>query len=168
MTTDASPARHAPAPTGGLDTPPSREQLDALARLLRAGSDPHRVAALLEAVSRRSTETAPCPDRIDEAGGAADLALLHALRPPAHRDLPAALLRITRAIDTETEPLYELQDTGAADAGPALRALAFRLLELGFTVAGHGGIDTHAIEDAVARAFGLPEPVLTVAGGAPR
>ncbi|WP_007026003.1 hypothetical protein [Saccharomonospora iraqiensis] len=49
MTTDVSPTRHAPVVTGGLDTPPSREQLDALARLLRAGSDPHRVAALLEA-----------------------------------------------------------------------------------------------------------------------
>src|SRR5690606_40523849 len=37
-----------------------------------------------------------------------------------------------------------------------LRAIAFRLLELGFTIAEHAGLNTHNIETAIARAYDLP------------
>ncbi|WP_252365274.1 hypothetical protein [Saccharomonospora piscinae] len=84
-----------------------------------------------------------------------DAANVTTMRAP-HRDLPATLLRITRAIDTETEALYHRQDNGHTDADPALRAIAFRLLELGFTIAEHGGMNCQAIETAVAQTYDLP------------
>ncbi|EHR48743.1 hypothetical protein SacmaDRAFT_0442 [Saccharomonospora marina XMU15] len=79
-----------------------------------------------------------------------------ALHPPAHRDIQAALLRIARAIDSETEGLYQRKDAGIADSIPALRAIGFLLLELGFTVAEEAEEDCTEVESAVARAYGLP------------
>ncbi|WP_052583748.1 hypothetical protein [Saccharomonospora iraqiensis] len=76
---------------------------------------------------------------------------------PAQRDLPAALLRIARAVEAETEALYRRKDAGYTDTGPALRALAFRVLELGFTVAEEGGLDCREVEAAVARVYELPD-----------
>lgn len=145
-----------PAPESGvaLYTPPTAEQLDAITRLLGHDSDPDRVATLLHAISRRPVESSPRAD--EDAGTDPDLAALRALRRPPHRDLPAALLRIARAIDAETEPLYHRQDCGHLDTAPALRAIAFRVLELGFTIAEQAGIDAHTIERAVAQAFALP------------
>ena len=111
--------------------------------------DADRAATLLTAASY--------PDSTPHAHAAqAKLTAIRALRPPTHRKLSAALLRITRAIDTETEALYRRQDNGHTDAEPALRAIAFRLLELGFTIAEHSGLNCHDIETAVAQVYGLP------------
>ncbi|WP_007024502.1 hypothetical protein [Saccharomonospora iraqiensis] len=76
---------------------------------------------------------------------------------PAHHDPQAALLRIARAVDGETEPLYRRKDAGHDDVLPTLRAIGFLALELGFTVAEEGGLDCTAIEAAVADAFDLPD-----------
>ncbi|WP_282770687.1 hypothetical protein [Saccharomonospora viridis] len=128
--------------------PPTREQVDTIRRVLVHERDIERAAILLAA--------ATCPSVKIPRLHAAEAATIRAQRPPAHHDLPAALLRITRAIDTETEGLYHHQDAGHPNATPALRAIAFRLLELGFTIAEHAGLHTHGIETTAARASDLP------------
>ncbi|ACU95592.1 hypothetical protein [Saccharomonospora viridis] len=128
--------------------PPTREQVDTIRRVLVHERDIERAAILLAA--------ATCPSVKIPRLHAAEAATIRAQRPPAHHDLPAALLRITRAIDTETEGLYHHQDAGHPNATPALRAIAFRLLELGFTIAEHAGLHIHDIETAVALVYDLP------------
>lgn len=116
--------------------PPPREQVEMIRRILVHHRDADRAATLLTAASY--------PDSTPHAhADQAEITAIRALRPPTHRELSAALLRITRAIDTETEALHRRQDNGHTDAQPALRAIAFRLLELGFTIAEHGGMNTH-------------------------
>ncbi len=77
-------------------------------------------------------------------------------RSSALQDTEAALMRLRRAVDSETEPLYARKDAGGADALPVLSRIGFLLLELGFTVAEEGGIDPAGIEHAVSHAYGLP------------
>ncbi|WP_052583818.1 hypothetical protein [Saccharomonospora iraqiensis] len=151
-TTHAVPLPAAP-PTPVLHTPPTAEQIEALTRILVEDRDPHRAAVLLHAVSHRTGAWSG-----EHGGDDADpeRAAIRALRRPPQDDLPAALLRIARAIDAETEVFYHRQDLGHTDADPALRSIAFRVLELGFTIAGHGGVDARAIERTVAEAFDLP------------
>ncbi len=151
-TAHAAPLPTSPA-TSALHTPPTAEQIEALTRILVEDRDPHRAAVLLHAVSHRTGDPTNEHDG-DDADP--ELAAIRTLRRPPQEDVPAALLRIARAIDAETEVLYHRQDLGHTDADPALRSIAFRVLELGFTIAGHGGVDTRAIEHAVAEAFGLP------------
>ena len=129
--------------------PPTREQVEMIRRILVHHRDADRAATLLTAASY--------PDSTPHAhADQAEITAIRALRPPTHRELSAALLRITRAIDTETEGLYHHQDNGHPNATPALRAIAFRLLELGFTIAEHAGLNCYGIETAVAQVYGLP------------
>ncbi|WP_019813683.1 hypothetical protein [Saccharomonospora saliphila] len=76
--------------------------------------------------------------------------------PPEQDDLEAVLMRLRRAIDRETEPLYHRKDAGETDALPVLGRIALLVLELGFTIAEEGGIDSREIERAVSAAYGLP------------
>ncbi|CAM2856480.1 hypothetical protein SAXI111661_04885 [Saccharomonospora xinjiangensis] len=128
--------------------PPTREQVETITRVLLHDRDADRAATLLAAATN--------PGIAAPREHAAEVAAIRAQRPPAHHDLPSALLRITRAIDTETEGLYARQDNGHADADPALRAIAFRLLELGFTIAEHSGLNCRTIETAIATTYALP------------
>ncbi|WP_007026843.1 hypothetical protein [Saccharomonospora iraqiensis] len=77
---------------------------------------------------------------------------------PALDDLDAVLMRLRRAVDGETEPLYRHKDAGNAEVLPLLRRIGLLVLELGFTVAEEGGIDGTDVERAVAHAYGLPTP----------
>ncbi|WP_007023146.1 hypothetical protein [Saccharomonospora iraqiensis] len=76
---------------------------------------------------------------------------------PGKGRLSTARLRIARAIESETEPLYRRKDAGHDDVLPALRAIAFLALELGFTIAEEGGLDCSEVEAAVARVYDLPD-----------
>ncbi|EHR50246.1 hypothetical protein SacmaDRAFT_1989 [Saccharomonospora marina XMU15] len=119
-------------------------QAELIERLLLCEGDPCTAAALLRAARQPHVAT-------NEPGAAA----IRALRPPAHVDLPAALLRIARAVDSETEALYRRKDSGDTGVLALLRSIALRLLELGFTVAEEGGIECRDIEEAIAQAYGF-------------
>ncbi|WP_019810436.1 hypothetical protein [Saccharomonospora halophila] len=69
--------------------------------------------------------------------------------------VPADPLTRTRSAGTPGR-CGSRQDTGHPDADAALRAIGFRLLELGFTIAEQGGLDVRAVEHAVARVYALP------------
>src|SRR5690606_17767800 len=85
-----APARRTDAMNTATYVPPTREQVDTIRRVLVHERDIERAAILLAA--------ATCPSVKIPRLHAAEAATIRAQRPPAHHDLPAALLRITRAI----------------------------------------------------------------------
>ncbi|WP_019819419.1 hypothetical protein [Saccharomonospora saliphila] len=87
-----------------------------------------------------------------------DTATTLAQTVPEPDDIDAVLMRLRRAVDRETEPLYRRKDAGHADARHVLSRIAFLVLELGFTIAEEGGVEIREIERAVSRAYGLPTP----------
>lgn len=142
-----------PSRTPHVYVPPTQQQYDLLRRTLVEDGDTRRAALLLAGASFPATDPPGMHGRDDRRAVAA----IRALRRPAHEALPAALLRIARAIDSETERLYHRKDAGHHDATPALSAIAFLLFELGFTVGGEAGHDCAEVEAAVARVYDLPD-----------
>src|SRR5690606_6513076 len=87
---------------------------------------------------------------------AAEIATIRAQRPPAHH-LPAPHYCASPEPSTPKPKRSTTTRTTATPTPPQpLRAIAFRLLELGFTIAEHAGLHTHNIETAIARAYDLP------------
>lgn len=136
-----------------LYTPLSRDQLDMIQRVLVDEDDALHASVLLAAASYPDVMHSARDNTDEDLVG---VAAIRALRPPAYVDLGAALRRIDRAVDSETEPCHQRRWKGHEDGKTALRAIGLRLLELGFTVAEASGLDCAAIESVVARTYGLP------------
>lgn len=155
MSTDVAPAAvPSVIPDDVTSVPLIPAQVAQIERILTESGEVPRAVALLRAARRPDLPT-------DDP----DAAEVRALRPPADRNLAAALLRIARAVDSETTALYERKDNGETAVLGVLRNLGFRLLELGFTVAEEGGVDCRDVEAAIACAYGVPDQGQRIAEG---
>ncbi|MEU3275408.1 hypothetical protein ABZ639_31540 [Saccharomonospora sp. NPDC006951] len=145
---DYTPAPEYPS----LYTPLNKDQLDMIRRVLINEDDALHAAVLLDAASYPEVVHSAQDNTEEDLEG---VTTIRALRQPAYADLEAALRRINRAVDSETEPCHQRRWEGHDDGTTALRALGLQLLELGFTVADASGLDCAEVESAVSRVYGL-------------
>ncbi|MFC4003013.1 hypothetical protein ACFS2C_13645 [Prauserella oleivorans] len=154
MSTSKPGVDYTPPPEhSDLYTPLSREQLDIIQAVLINEDDALHASVLIAAASYPEVVHSPADNTEEDLTG---VATIRALRQPAHIHLDAALWRINRAVNSETEPCYQRQLAGHEDGTAALRAIGLHLLEVGFAVAEEGDVDCTDVEAAISKAYGLP------------
>lgn len=154
MNSSVPGADYTPAPEHPeLYTPLSLEQLNMIQSALINDDNALHASVLITAASYPRIVHSPEDNTEEDLDG---VAKIRALRTPAYVDPDAAWRRINRVVDAETEPCHERKQAGQQDGSAGLRSLGFHLLELGFTVAANGGVDCTEVEEAVSRAYGLP------------